>query len=105
MNIMRKLIGACVLKCLISLRVTRKTSNLLLLQGSGSRSLKNGRKKQVDLNPGQVALANKLKIPLEKYAAEVAKLEESERLMADRTPRETQTRQSQERKLGGQEQL
>ena len=43
--------------------------------GNGSRSLVNGRKKQVDLNPGQVALANKLKIPLEKYAAEVAKLE------------------------------
>jgi len=43
--------------------------------GNGTRSLVNGRKKQVDLNPGQVALANKLKIPLEKYAAEVAKLE------------------------------
>ena len=43
--------------------------------GNGNRSLVNGRKKQVDLNPGQVALANKLKIPLEKYAAEVAKLE------------------------------
>ena len=43
--------------------------------GNGSRSLVNGRKKQVDLNPGQVALASKLGIPLEKYAAEVAKLE------------------------------
>ena len=43
--------------------------------GNGSRSLVNGRKKQVDLNPGQVALAGKLGIPLEKYAAEVAKLE------------------------------
>jgi len=42
--------------------------------GNGSRSLVNGRKKQVDLNPGQVALANKLKIPLEKYAQEVQKL-------------------------------
>ena len=42
--------------------------------GSGSRSLKSGRKKQVDLNPGQVALAQKLKIPLDKYAAEVAKI-------------------------------
>jgi hypothetical protein len=38
-------------------------------------SLKSGRKKSVELNPGQVALAQKLKIPLEKYAAEVAKLE------------------------------
>ena len=43
--------------------------------GSGTRSLKSGRKKSVELNPGQVALAQKLKIPLEKYAAEVAKLE------------------------------
>ena len=43
--------------------------------GSGTRSLKSGRKKSVELTPGQVALAQKLKIPLEKYAAEVAKLE------------------------------
>ena len=43
--------------------------------GSGTRSLKSGRKKSVELNPGQVALAQKLNIPLEKYAAEVAKLE------------------------------
>jgi len=42
--------------------------------GSGNRSLKNGRKKQVDLNPGQVKLAEKLGIPLDKYAAEVQKL-------------------------------
>lgn len=42
--------------------------------GNGTRSLVNGRKKQVDLNPGQVALASKLGIPLEKYAQEVQKL-------------------------------
>ena len=42
--------------------------------GNGSRSLVNGRKKQVDLNPGQVKLAEKLGIPLDKYAAEVQKL-------------------------------
>lgn len=42
--------------------------------GNGNRSLVNGRKKQVDLNPGQVALASKLGIPLEKYAQEVQKL-------------------------------
>lgn len=42
--------------------------------GSGNRSLKSGRKKQVELNPGQVQLAKKLGIPLDKYAAEVAKL-------------------------------
>ena len=43
--------------------------------GSGNRSLKSGRKKSVELNPGQVALAQKLNIPLEKYATEVTKLE------------------------------
>jgi len=42
--------------------------------GNGTRSLVNGRKEQVDLNPGQVALASKLGIPLEKYAQEVQKL-------------------------------
>lgn len=42
--------------------------------GSGTRSLKSGRKKSVELNKGQVALAQKLGIPLDKYAAEVAKL-------------------------------
>lgn len=43
--------------------------------GSGTRSLKSGRKKQVDLNPGQVRLAQRLGVPLDKYAAQVAKLE------------------------------
>ena len=43
--------------------------------GSGNRSLKSGRKKQVELNPGQVRLAEKLGVPLDKYAAQVAKLE------------------------------
>ena len=43
--------------------------------GSGTRSLKSGRKKQVELNPGQVRLAEKLGVPLDKYAAQVAKLE------------------------------
>jgi len=43
--------------------------------GSGNRSLKSGRKKQVDLNPGQVRLAERLGVPLDKYAAQVAKLE------------------------------
>ena len=31
-------------------------------------------KKQVELNPGQVKLAQKLGIPLDKYAAEVQRL-------------------------------
>jgi hypothetical protein len=43
--------------------------------GSGNRSLKSGRKKQVELNAGQVRLAQKLGVPLDKYAAQVAKLE------------------------------
>lgn len=43
--------------------------------GGGTRSLKSGRKKQVDLNPGQVRLAQRLGVPLDKYAAQVAKLE------------------------------
>ena len=42
--------------------------------GNG-RSVKSGRKKAVDLTPGQVAFAKKMRIPLEKYAKEVAKLE------------------------------
>jgi hypothetical protein len=42
---------------------------------SSSGQVKSGRKKTVQLTPGQVAFANKMKIPLERYAKEVAKLE------------------------------
>lgn len=42
---------------------------------SNGRSIKSGRKKTVELNPGQVAFAKKMKIPLERYAAEVAKIQ------------------------------
>ena len=42
---------------------------------SNGRSSKSGRKKTVELTPGQVAFATKMKIPLELYAKEVAKLE------------------------------
>tara|TARA_R100001594_G_scaffold90987_1_gene125355 strand:+ start:854 stop:1789 length:936 start_codon:yes stop_codon:yes gene_type:complete len=42
---------------------------------SSGRSIKSGRKKTVELNPGQVAFANKMKIPIDRYAAEVAKIE------------------------------
>jgi hypothetical protein len=52
----------------------RKNVQSVTPAGSGTRSLKSGRKKQVELNAGQVALAQKLNIPLEKYAAEVAKI-------------------------------
>ena len=41
--------------------------------GNG-RSVKSGRKKAVELTPGQVAFAKKMRIPLEKYAKEVAKI-------------------------------
>ena len=39
------------------------------------RTVKSGRKKSVELTKGQVALAKKLNIPLEKYAQEVMKIE------------------------------
>ena len=42
---------------------------------SNGRSVKSGRKKSVDLSPGQVAFAKKMRIPLEKYAQEVLKLD------------------------------
>ena len=42
--------------------------------GNG-RSLKSGRKRSVELTPGQVAFANKMRIPLDIYAKEVVKLE------------------------------
>ena len=42
---------------------------------NGRPSVKRGRKKTVELTPGQVAFATKMKIPLERYAQEVAKLE------------------------------
>tara|TARA_R100001369_G_scaffold76571_1_gene105732 strand:+ start:361 stop:1296 length:936 start_codon:yes stop_codon:yes gene_type:complete len=42
--------------------------------GNG-RSVKSGRKKAVELTPGQVAFAKKMRIPLEKYAKEVAKID------------------------------
>jgi|TARA_R110002124_G_scaffold43725_1_gene134162 hypothetical protein len=42
--------------------------------GNG-RSLKSGRKRSVELTPGQVAFANKMRIPLDIYAKEVVKIE------------------------------
>ena len=52
----------------------RKNVQAVTPAGSGNRTPNSGRKKQVELNAGQVALAQKLNIPLEKYAAEVAKI-------------------------------
>ena len=42
---------------------------------TSSGQVKSGRKKTVQLTPGQVAFANKMNIPLERYAKEVAKIE------------------------------
>jgi len=42
---------------------------------SGRSATRKGGKKTVELTPGQVAFATKMKIPLEKYAQEVARLE------------------------------
>lgn len=43
---------------------------------SSGRSNKSGRKKAVELTPGEVAFANKMKIPLERYAKEKAKIQQ-----------------------------
>jgi hypothetical protein len=43
---------------------------------SNGRSVKSGRKKAVELTPGEVAFANKMKIPLERYAKEKAKIQQ-----------------------------
>ena len=42
---------------------------------SNGRSMKRGGKKTIELTAGQVAFAKKMRIPLEKYAQEVAKIE------------------------------
>ena len=42
---------------------------------SSGRTVKSGRKKSVELTPGQVQFAKKMNIPLERYAKEVAKLD------------------------------
>ena len=55
----------------------KRTSNAqVVTPASTGRSVKNGRvKKSVQLTPGQVAFATKMRIPLEKYAEEVIKIE------------------------------
>jgi hypothetical protein len=55
---------------------TGKRSNAqTVAPASSGRSVKSGRKKSVELSPGQVAFAKKMRIPLEQYAREVAKLD------------------------------
>jgi|TARA_R110000822_G_scaffold41551_1_gene113060 hypothetical protein len=53
----------------------KKNAQVITPSSGNGRSLKSGRKKSVELTPGQVAFAKKMRIPLEAYAKEVAKLE------------------------------
>jgi len=53
----------------------QKNAQTVSPASNGRSSTKSGRKKTVELTPGQVAFATKMKIPLERYAQEVAKLE------------------------------
>ena len=53
----------------------KKGSHAITPSFGNGRSLKSGRKKSVELTPGQVAFAKKMRIPLDTYAKEVAKLE------------------------------
>ena len=53
----------------------RQSAQAVAPASNGRSSSKTGRKKTVELTPGQVAFATKMKIPLERYAKEVAKLE------------------------------
>ena len=42
---------------------------------ANGKAVSSGRKKQIELTPGQVAFAKKMRIPLEQYAKEVAKID------------------------------
>lgn len=52
----------------------RRTQAVAPSSGNG-RSLKSGRKKQVELTPGQLAFCKKMRIPPERYAKEMLKIE------------------------------
>ncbi len=52
----------------------RRSNAQTVAPTSNGRSIKSGRKKSVELTPGQVAFAKKMRIPLDKYAKEVAKI-------------------------------
>ena len=54
---------------------TQRQNAQAVAPASSGRSVKSGRKKTVELSPGQVAFAKKMNIPLERYAREVAKLD------------------------------
>ena len=54
----------------------RQSAQAVTPASSGRSAIKNGRKKTVELTPGQVAFAKKMNIPMERFALEVAKLQE-----------------------------
>ena len=54
---------------------SKRNAQAVAPASSGRSATKKGGKKTVELTPGQVAFATKMKIPLEKYAQEVARLE------------------------------
>jgi hypothetical protein len=55
-------------------QVDRKNAQTVAPASNG-KAISSGRKKQIELTPGQVAFAKKMRIPLEQYAKEVAKIE------------------------------
>ncbi len=57
----------------------RSNAQTVASASGNGRSKRSGRKKSVDLTPGQVAFAKKMRIPLERYAKEVARLEQARR--------------------------
>lgn len=57
----------------------RSNAQTVAPASGGGRSKKSGRKRSVELTPGQVAFAKKMRIPLERYAKEVARLEQTRR--------------------------
>ncbi len=55
-------------------QVDRKNAQTVAPASNG-KTISSGRKKQIELTPGQVAFAKKMRIPLEQYAKEVSKIE------------------------------
>jgi len=56
-------------------QVKQQNAQVVTPASGNGRSLKSGRKRSVELTPGQVAFANKMRIPLDVYAKEVVKIE------------------------------
>lgn len=54
---------------------SKRNAQAVAPASNGRSATKKGGKRTVELTPGQVAFATKMKIPLEKYAQEVARLE------------------------------